>query len=99
MALRVTAEADTELITAVKNHGFRVGQKVAFRRMSGGTGITAQGAAGASGSLSPATVYHVIAAGLTNDDFEVSATAGGSAVNITADMTAGQVRRVNGMGR
>lgn len=96
MATRITKiEADDELITTAKNHGLRVGQRVAFRRMTGGTGITSQ----ALGNLSPATVYHVISTGLTNDDFKVSATPGGSAVNVSVDASAGEVRRVNGMGR
>lgn len=94
MALKITGEADTELFTAAKNHGFRVGQKVALRRLTGGTGITGQ----ARGSLTPPAVRYVIATGLTAKDFKVSTTPGGSAYAYSTDVTAGEVRRLNGMG-
>ncbi len=92
--VRVTGEADTELFTAAKNHGFAAGDKVALRRLTGGTDITGQ----ALGDLGRPTARFVIASGLTARAFKVSETAGGSAYAYSTDVTAGEVRRFNGMG-
>lgn len=94
-------EADDETFTTAKPHGFRVGEAVEFVRLAGGTGLTgraasanlAQGASGARLSSGKPTRYFVIASGLGSRTFKVSATRGGSAVNITSDVTAGYVRR------
>lgn len=63
----------TETITTPTAHGFSAGQPVVF---SVATGLIV-------GGITAGTVYYVIAAGLTSTDFRVSATLGGSAVNLT----------------
>lgn len=69
------AEADDDTITAVA-HGLSAGDTVIFETDGTiPTGITAD------------TQYYVISSGLTADVFKVSATLGGSAINITADGT------------
>jgi len=70
-------EADDELITAVA-HGLAANDTVIFEADAGGTMST---------GLTADTQYFVIASGLTADVFKVSATKGGSSVNITADGT------------
>lgn len=82
----VTGVAATNLFTAKANgvqvrHGFRVGHRVIFRGLTGGTGIT------------PGAAYYVIASGLTDYAFRVSETAGGGALDFSSDLTAGTVRR------
>lgn len=62
----------TETIT-VTGHGFSAGQAVVF---SVATGLIV-------GGITAGTTYYVIAAGLTANAFRVSATRGGSAVNLT----------------
>jgi hypothetical protein len=74
----VTATAIDDLFT-LTGHGFVVGQEVRFTAMTGGAGIVA------------GTSYYVIASGLTANAFRVSATPGGSTINVTTDMTAGTV--------
>jgi hypothetical protein len=56
-------------------HGLTAGTPVVFWNSSGASLPT---------GLSEGTIYYVIATGLTTDVFEVSATLGGSAVDITA---------------
>lgn len=72
----VTGVASTDLFT-VTGHGLAAGDPFVFSDLTGGAGITA----GQS--------YFVIASGLTADDFRVSATLGGSTINVTTDLTAG----------
>ena len=83
VTIQTSAAAD-DIIDATA-HGFAAGDKVVFTALTGGTGLTV------------GQVYHVIAANLTADDFQVSATAGGTAVNFTADITAGTVRSAGGV--
>lgn len=94
----ITAEADDELITVVGGlpHGFRVGERVEFIRLTGGTGLSGRPIASINSAArsSAPTRYYVIASGLTRNAFKVSATPGGAAVNITADATSGWVRRM-----
>lgn len=78
----VTIEADDDVVTCPE-HGFHDGDKVVFPALTGGTGLTAG-----------TTVYYVRDA--TKDTFKVSATAGGAAVNVTADATAGTVAAAGG---
>lgn len=73
----VTAEADDELFTKTA-HGFLAGDKVIVTADGGGTIPT---------GMVEGRPYFVIAAGLTADAFAVSATSGGSALNITGDGT------------
>lgn len=70
----VTFTATSDLIGKVA-HGFVVGQRIRFA-----TVVT-------STVPAIATDYYVIAAGLTADAFKVSATLGGSTINIDADGT------------
>lgn len=71
----VVVEADTELFTKTA-HGLVAGDRITFLAKTGGTGITL------------GTAYFVIATGLTANDFKVSLTSGGAAINVTLDGTA-----------
>jgi hypothetical protein len=75
----VTCVAGTDLFTAA-GHGYGAGKPVRFYGLAGGAGITAG-----------TTTYFVIASGLTADAFRVSATLGGSTIDVTTDVTAGGV--------
>lgn len=75
-----TAVAATDLFTRTA-HGFEAGQAVRFTGLTGGAGIT------------PGKTYYVIASGLTANDYRVSATLGGSTIDVTSDLTAGTVSR------
>ena len=75
----VTAAASTDLFSLTA-HGYVAGSPATFRGLTGGAGITAE------------QEYFVIASGLTADLFRVSATLGGSTINITTDLTGGTVR-------
>lgn len=78
----ITGTAATDVITCI-GHGFRDGQQVYFPTLTGGAGLTAP-------SLTAhGTLYYIINA--TADTFQVSTTAGGSAVNFTTDITVGKV--------
>lgn len=66
------------------SHGLVAGDRVAFEAYDAGALPT---------GLSASTLYHVIADGLTTDDFKVSTSAGGAAVDITA-AGAGKLRKV-----
>lgn len=81
VTLQTSAAAD-DIIDATA-HGFAVGDKVKFTALTGGTGLTVD------------QVYEVIAANHGANTFQVSATAGGSAVNFTTDITAGTVALAN----
>lgn len=70
-----TGEADDDVITASGAHGLKIGDTVVFSVLTGGAG------------LSLSTVYYVVSAP-TSTTFTVSATPGGSAVDITTDYTA-----------
>jgi len=79
--------ANTTDIVSAKAHAFLANDRVVFTAEFGGvlpTGIVA------------GTIYHVIAANLATDAFSVSATQGGSAVDITATGS-GMVRKVTPM--
>jgi len=84
VTIQTSAAAD-DIIDA-STHGLSNGDAVVFTALTGGTGLTA------------GQVYWVIADNLTADDFQVSATPGGSAVNFTADITAGTVAKVTDTG-
>ena len=71
-----TAAASTDVITCA-GHGLSNGDTVKFAALTGGGGLTA------------GTEYYVISA--TTDTFKVSTISGGSAVNITSDLTDGVV--------
>lgn len=72
----VTGVASTDLFT-ITGHGLVAGDPLVFSDMTGGAGIT------------PGQSYFVIASGLTADALRVSATLGGSTINVTSDLTAG----------
>lgn len=82
-AVGVTAVAATDLITATNPHGCSAGDTVQFASMTGGAG------------LAVLTNYFVIATGLNTTQLKVSATSGGAAIDITTDMTAGLMTKVN----
>jgi hypothetical protein len=71
-AIDTCTAATTDLITVASAHGLVEGDRVRF---SSTTTLPA--------GLSPATDYYVIASGLTTTALKVSATSGGSAVDIT----------------
>ena len=74
-----TSAASDDIIDTATAHGLKAGDRVHFPALTGGTG------------LSVGTAYYVISANLASTSFQVSATPGGSAVNFTADITAGEV--------
>lgn len=69
-----TAAAATDLISLTA-HGLVANDRVYFTKLVGGTGLLLN------------TSYYVIASGLTANDFKVSTTVGGAAVDITVDYT------------
>lgn len=76
--------ADTGDLITSPGHGYSAGDKVVFTAEYGGTLPT---------GLTGNTLYYVIASGLTSDAFKVSATLGGSALDLTA-VGGGMVRKV-----
>lgn len=70
-----TTDLSTELLKS-SGHGLVAGDKVQ---------VSNDGGAGLPTGLAVATTYFVIAGGLTTDLFKLSATSGGSAIDITAD--------------
>lgn len=79
VTLATSAAAD-DIIDTSTAHGYSAGDRVVFTELTGGTGLTVN------------QEYYVIAANLAATTFQVSTTAGGSAVNFSADITAGKVR-------
>lgn len=84
VTLSTSAAAD-DIIDAT-GHGLSIGDACVFTALTGGTGLTA------------GRVYWVIEANHTVDDFQVSDEPGGSAVDFTADITAGTVAKVTDTG-
>jgi len=74
-----TSAASDDIIDTAAAHGLKAGDRVQFPTLTGGTGLATDKS------------YYVIAANLAAQTFQVSATPGGSAVNFTADITAGTV--------
>lgn len=72
----VTGVAATDLLSSVTDHDLAAGDTLRFTALTGGTGLTAE------------IVYYVIASGLTDRAFRVSATRAGATVNFTTDITA-----------
>jgi hypothetical protein len=81
-----TVEADDDTVTS-DGHGYSSGDQVIFLELTGGA------------PLELGTTYYVMASGLTANAFKVSATPGGSAVNVTADATAATVINLESLGR
>jgi hypothetical protein len=77
-----TGVAATDLITLAA-HGLIANDKVRFMSLAGGAGLTI---------ASPD--YFVIATGLTANDFKVSLTLGGAAVDFTSDISAATIVKV-----
>jgi hypothetical protein len=77
----VTAVATTDIFTSTA-HGFQAGDSVVFSTLTGGAGIN------------PGTVYYVIATNLAANTFSVSATLGGTALDVTTDLSAGTVIQI-----
>lgn len=83
----VTIAASDDL-TTLTAHGFVAGDAVVYPTLVGGTGLTA------------GTTYYVLGSNITANVFEVSATFGGSKVNVTVDATTGsKVQRLLSWGR
>jgi hypothetical protein len=77
----ITATAATNNVN-LTGHRYQNGDKVEFPTLTGGAGLTA------------GTDYYVVNAAANT--FQVSATRGGAAIDITTDATAGTVREVGG---
>lgn len=77
ITLTTSAAADDIIDTTTDPHGLVAGDRVVFSSLTGGAGLTTN------------REYYVIAANLADTTFQVSTTAGGSAVNFTTDITAG----------
>lgn len=71
-----TGAASTDVITAA-DHAFQNGDTVKFLSLTGGAGLTAQ------------TTYYV--RDVTSTTFKVAATAGGSAIDFTTDISAAKI--------
>ena len=84
-AIAVTIEADDEVVTTATAHGLAVGDRVTFPALAGGVGLTAA-----------TTVYYVVSVPSTTT-LTVSATAGGSAVNVTTDYSSGTIQRTESL--
>lgn len=82
----LTGVAASNLLTNTA-HGFLAGDDVFFTSLTGGAGLL-------TGKR-----YYVIATGLTANDFSVSLTPGGSAVDFTTAITAGAVAPFNTVGQ
>lgn len=83
-----TAVAATDVITTTSAHGYSTGQAVVFARLTGGAGITPQSA----GNLGVIVyVYRIDSTTFKVSDTYAHALAGTNFVNITTNMTAGQV--------
>jgi hypothetical protein len=83
-----TAVASTDIVTTLAANGFITGQRVMFARLTGGAGISSQG------TSSLGTVYFWRR--LSSTTGTLHTTAGGAAANtglvdITTDMTAGEI--------
>jgi uncharacterized phage protein gp47/JayE len=72
----VTAAAATDIATATA-HGLSAASPIVFRDLTGGAPLVA------------GTTYY--ARDITTDTFKIAATAGGAAINLTTDLTAGTV--------
>lgn len=69
-----TGDAATNLLTKA-NHGLVAGDRITFGTHNGGTGIIS------------GVTYYVIASGLTANDFKISTTSGGAALDFTTALT------------
>lgn len=77
----VTAAASTDLVSKGA-HGLLVGDPIYFTTLTGGTGLTTT------------DIYYVIADGYTSNDFKVSTTPTGTAVDITVDYSTANYSKV-----
>lgn len=75
----VTAVAATDIFTSAA-HGYVAGDPLIFSGTTGGAGIV------------PGTTYYVI--NPTTNTFQVSATFGGAALDVTTDLTGGTVAKL-----
>lgn len=80
-----SAAAD-DIIDTSAAHGFSIGDAVVFTALTGGTGLTA------------GRVYWIIADNFAAQTFQVAETPGGTAVDFTANITAGTVANVTDTG-
>lgn len=76
-----TSASSDDIIDTAAAHGFVAGDRVVFSELTGGTG------------LKVGQEYYVISANLAAQTFQVSETAGGSAVDFSTNVTAGKVRK------
>lgn len=83
--LNVTGST-ADLLTST-GHGLEVNDSFVFTSLTGGAGLAVN------------TLYYVISSGLTANDFKVSTSRGGSAVDITSTLTAAKGRKTTFTGR
>ncbi|MCG3206264.1 MAG: hypothetical protein KCHDKBKB_02998 [Elusimicrobia bacterium] len=84
-----TATEADDIVTTPSAHGFSTGQRVVFARLTGGAGITAQ----SSSSLGTVYFFHVLSATTGKLCTTLAdAQAGTNFVNITSNMTAGEMK-------
>lgn len=83
-AIAVTIEADDDVVTTASAHSLLVGDRVVFDGLTGGAGLT------------DGTIYYVVSVPSVST-LTVSATAGGSAVNVSTDYSAGTIARVENL--
>jgi uncharacterized phage protein gp47/JayE len=76
----ITAAAATDLVT-LTGHGFSNGDEVTFSDITGGAPLVA------------GTSYYV--RDVSTDTFKVAATLGGAAINLTTDLTVGNIHRLS----
>ena len=86
--VEVTAAAATDLFTSATAHGFSSGDAV-YVEIGGGNANKPNPKLPTGVALG--TAYYVIASGLTTTAFKVSATSGGSAIDLTSD-SAGEIQ-------
>jgi hypothetical protein len=79
VALANPSAAADDIIDTATAHGFAANDPVKFTALTGGAG------------LEVGTVYYVVAASLAAQTFRVAASRGGTPINFTTDITAGNV--------
>ncbi|MGE0412026.1 MAG: hypothetical protein AB7I98_03855 [Verrucomicrobiales bacterium] len=79
----VTGVDATDLLTSGAAHGFRVGDRVNFPTLTGGSGLTAD------------TGYYYVESVPSTTTFKISATRGGGVLSLGSNVTDGTVRRAD----
>lgn len=83
VALANPSSAVDDIIDTSAAHGFVSGDAVKFTALTGGAGLVV------------GTTYYVVATSLASTTFRVAASRGGTAINFTTDITAGNAVKVS----